>query len=60
MIPRRSKTSIGFLAALLAAALSVASVGAAFAGNGGDTEEQGTPSPDPTPPDDGDESNGGN
>lgn len=55
MIRRRSKTSIGFLAALLAAALSVASVGAAFAGNGGDSEEEGTPTPDKAPPDDGDE-----
>lgn len=50
--PRRS---IGFLAALVAALLSLVPVSATFAGNGGDTEEQGTPSPDPTPPADDDE-----
>lgn len=46
---------IGFLAAAIAALLSTAPATVAHAGNGGDSEEQGTPSPDPAEPDDGDE-----
>ena len=56
MTQRFPNRSIGLWAALLAALLSLAPVSSTFAGNGGDSEEQGTPIPDPVPQDDGDES----
>jgi hypothetical protein len=55
VIHPRSKLSIGFLAALVAFLLVAAPVGVAFAGNGGDGEEDGTPTTDEDPPDDEDE-----
>lgn len=60
MIRPRSMLPIGFLAAAIAALLSTAPVTVAHAGNGGDSEEDGTPVPDPSQPDDGDESSAPN
>lgn len=57
MIRVRSKLPIAFVAGAVAALLSMVPVALSHAGNGGDSEEQGTPSPDPIPPGDGDEDN---
>ena len=60
MFHKHSKLSIGFLAALVAALLAAVPADVAFAGNGGDSEEDGTPGGDTPPGDDGDEQTNGN
>jgi hypothetical protein len=55
VIHPRSKLSIGFLVALVAALLAAAPAGVAFAGTSADSEEDGSPSDDKGPEADNDE-----